>query len=148
MKSKIALLHRLLNIYPVSTADCERGFSVMNLQQTDLRNSLATETVSNLLMISINGPALEFWQPRPYVVKWLQNGHRGALNKPTGPPKQKTKLASGAQLFLTTALPLPLPAKPSDKSFVPEDNGGNDDLESESQTKPTDKSLVPEDNGV
>ena len=87
----------------MSTADCERGFSVMNLQQTDLRNSLATETVCNLLMISINGPALEFWQPRPYIVRWLQNGHRGALNKPTGPPKQKTKLASSAQLFLTTA---------------------------------------------
>jgi len=137
MKSKIALLHRLLNIYSVSTADCKRGFRVMNLQQTNFRNSLAMETVSNLLMISIIGPDLEFWQPRPYVVRWLQNENRGALNKPTGPPKQKTKLASSTQFFFTTALPLP--AKPSDKCFVPEDNGGNDDLKSESQTKPTDK---------
>jgi len=104
-----------------------------------------TDTVSYLLMISNNGPALEFWQPRPYVVRWLQDGHRFAINKSTGPPKQKTKLASNTQLFLTTALPLP--AKPSDECFVPEDNGGNDDLEYESQTKSTDKSLLPEDKG-
>jgi len=89
-KSKLALLQRLVNIYPVSSTDFERGFSVMNLQHTEFRNSLATETVSSLLMISINGPALEFWQPRPYVVTWLQKRHHGALDKPTGIPKKKT----------------------------------------------------------
>ena len=43
-------------IYPISSADCERGFSVMNLQHSDVRNRLQTETVSSILTVAINGP--------------------------------------------------------------------------------------------
>jgi len=38
----------------MSTADCERGFSQLNLQQIKSRNRLQVNTISNLLMISIN----------------------------------------------------------------------------------------------
>ena len=56
----------------------------MNLCHTDTRNRLGTEEISNLLMISINGPPLELWTPKKYVISWLKNGKRGALDKDTG----------------------------------------------------------------
>lgn len=43
----------LLLVQPISSADCERGFSQMNLHHTDYRNRLLTKTVNDLLMISI-----------------------------------------------------------------------------------------------
>ena len=42
-------------IIPMSTAKCERGFSAMNRIKTDLRNSLKTETLDNLIRITIEG---------------------------------------------------------------------------------------------
>jgi hypothetical protein len=49
---------QLLKALPISSAGCKRGFSQMNLHHTSLRNRLAVERVSYLLMISINGPPL------------------------------------------------------------------------------------------
>jgi len=45
-------------ILPLNTACCERGFSKMKLIKTYLRNRLHDTTLSALMMISINGPAL------------------------------------------------------------------------------------------
>ena len=42
---------------PVSTVDCERGFSRQNLVKTDIRNRMSVETLENILRISIDGPA-------------------------------------------------------------------------------------------
>ena len=64
-------LQRLLNkllIYPISSACCERGFSSMNLQLTAIRNRLQIETLNSILMVAVNGPPLQFWQPKKYVV--------------------------------------------------------------------------------
>ena len=44
-------------VFPMSTADCERGFSAMNRIKTDLRNSLKTQTLDNLMRITIKGKA-------------------------------------------------------------------------------------------
>ena len=52
----LAKLASIAIIIPVSTADCERGFSCMNRVKTDLRNRLKTETLDQLLRISIEGP--------------------------------------------------------------------------------------------
>ena len=40
---------------PMSTVDCERGFSVMNLTKTALQNRMSIPHLSTLMMISING---------------------------------------------------------------------------------------------
>jgi hypothetical protein len=48
----------LLLVQPISSADCERGFSQMNLHHTDYRNRLLTKTVNDLLILSINAPLL------------------------------------------------------------------------------------------
>jgi len=60
---------------PVSTAECERGFSVMNLIITPARNSLSTPNVSALLFVKLVGPPLSKFEPLKYVKSWLSKGH-------------------------------------------------------------------------
>ena len=49
-------LIELYRILPLSTVDCERGFSRMNLIKTDLRSRLSDCRLEALMHISINGP--------------------------------------------------------------------------------------------
>ncbi len=46
-------------VLPIATADCERGFSAVNRIKTCPRNSLKTDTLEELMYISIEGPPLE-----------------------------------------------------------------------------------------
>lgn len=74
---------KLIQVVVCSTAECERGFSCMNNIITDLRSVLLIPHVSNLMFISINGPALEKFQPESYVKLWLKE-HRKATDKLRG----------------------------------------------------------------
>jgi len=67
----------LIKTLPCSTAECERGFSVMNNICTDLRSRLLINNISNSMFININGPPLQRWNPRDYVESWLTS-HRDA----------------------------------------------------------------------
>ena len=51
--AKLAVIGLLL---PMSTVDCERGFSTLSRVKTDLRNCLNNTTLNHLLMMSIEGP--------------------------------------------------------------------------------------------
>ncbi|XP_078702604.1 zinc finger protein 862-like [Branchiostoma floridae x Branchiostoma belcheri] len=55
----LAKLAAAMAVLPVSTADCERGFSTMKRVKTPLRNRLKEETLNSLLMISVEGPPAE-----------------------------------------------------------------------------------------
>jgi hypothetical protein len=96
--TKLKTLVKLLEVLPISSAKCERGFSQMNLQHTSSRNRLMTETVSDLLMICINGPPLSHWNATKYVVSWLQSGKLGApsqkhaFDKPMGVAKKEIEM--------------------------------------------------------
>ncbi|XP_025198296.1 E3 SUMO-protein ligase KIAA1586-like, partial [Melanaphis sacchari] len=79
---------KALNILPTSTADCEQGFSDMNLTITDLRTSLNIENVSDLMFISINGPSVADFNPRPYIKIWLRD-HRSAVSTPRGKERKE-----------------------------------------------------------
>jgi len=70
-------LIRCMQTIPCSTAECERGFSLMNNVCTDKRSTLLLSNVSNLMMISINGPPVSLFEPRKYVTTWLRS-HRSA----------------------------------------------------------------------
>ena len=85
---------------PISSADCERGFSQMNLYHTSGRNRLLVNSVNDLLMVGINGPPLESWDPAKYVISWLKSGHHGALDKATGLPKKAPIVKPSAKLFM------------------------------------------------
>ena len=52
----VATAAKRLLVSPVSTIDCERGFSRQNLIKTAIRNSINTDNLENLMMISIEGP--------------------------------------------------------------------------------------------
>ena len=69
-------------LIPCSSAECERGFSLMNLIITSLRSRLLTERVSALMFISQHGPPLRRWNPEPYVRTWLR-AHRAAESTKT-----------------------------------------------------------------
>ena len=59
---------------PLCTAECERGYSQMNLIITPARNSLAVSTVSELLFCKLVGPPLPLFKPKQYVQSWLAKG--------------------------------------------------------------------------
>jgi len=97
---KLKNLVKLLEVLPVSSADCERGFSQMNLYHTSGRNRLLVSSVNDLLMLGINGPPLAFWNAEKYVISWLKAGRHGALDKATGLPKKIEEVKHSSTLFL------------------------------------------------
>uniref|UniRef100_A0A671K3M9 DUF4371 domain-containing protein n=1 Tax=Sinocyclocheilus anshuiensis TaxID=1608454 RepID=A0A671K3M9_9TELE len=63
-----------MQTFPVSTAECKRGFSLMN---TILTNKRSVLLVSNLMMINLNGPPNSLFNPEKYVQSWARH-HRTA----------------------------------------------------------------------
>jgi len=47
------------------------------LIETDIRSNLNVPTIADLLFIKLNGPPLELWQSRSYVLHWLKT-HKSA----------------------------------------------------------------------
>ena len=72
-------LLRAINTIPVSSAECERDFSVMNNIVTSLRANLTIENISNLMFININGPPVSKFNSTSYVESWLTT-HRSAAD--------------------------------------------------------------------
>jgi hypothetical protein len=99
MTARLGAFVQTLNVLPVSSAACERGFSQLNLQHTAVRNRLTISSISNLLMISINGPCLRDWNAKKYVLSWLKSGRHGALDKPTGRRSKAPEKKNAARLF-------------------------------------------------
>ena len=54
--TKLASIGLLL---PMSSVDCERGFSALSRVKTDMRNRLTNSMLNHLLMLSIEGPSPE-----------------------------------------------------------------------------------------
>lgn len=76
----LLLLTTALQTIPVSSSECERGFSQMNLIMTHSRASLSVETISALLFLKLNGPPLTRFEPSKYVESWLLRGRHSALD--------------------------------------------------------------------
>jgi len=76
------LLHlkNAVDCLPVSTAECERAFSVMNTIVTAKRNRLDLALTSSLMFISIVGPPIHSFKPTVYVKNWLRRGHHSAYD--------------------------------------------------------------------
>jgi len=62
----------------ISTAECERCFSVMNDILSPIRSSMSVEHTSSLMFIKLVGPPLPEFHPRSYVKSWLSKGRRSA----------------------------------------------------------------------
>ena len=55
---------------PVSTADCERGFSTMKRIKTRLRSQMTNETLNHCMRISMEAPPLEQFDFDSSVITW------------------------------------------------------------------------------
>jgi len=64
------------------TAECERGFSCMNITMTYLRSTLLIDHVASLMFINIHGPPVCRWNPQTYVNSWTVR-HRDAADART-----------------------------------------------------------------
>ena len=95
----LMILINLLHVLPISSADCERGFSQINLCHNSGSNRLLVSSVNDLLMIGVNGPPLEFQNVTKYVMSCLKAGHHGALDKATGLVRKKVCVKHSAKLF-------------------------------------------------
>ena len=76
----LRLLHKHVELLPVSSAECERCFSCMNLHDTDYRSRLNVVSLSALLFIRVNGPNPSSFDPTPYATKWLKAGGHSAVD--------------------------------------------------------------------
>jgi hypothetical protein len=87
-------LQKLLNaieLIPISNAECERGFSQMNLICNDLRCRLNVTTLSNLLFLKINGPNLNDLNVKKYVRSWILKHKSADMNHNTKTKKEEEK---------------------------------------------------------
>lgn len=63
-------------VLPLATACCERGFSTLKRIKSDWRSRLETETLDNLMRISIDGPDLESYNAARALQHWWDKGER------------------------------------------------------------------------
>ena len=75
LKNILALV-RIILVIPVQTATIERGFSLMLRVKNDWRNKLTPQTLSQLIMIRLNGPELAEFDPQAAVMRWWRAGPR------------------------------------------------------------------------
>lgn len=76
----IAAAARRLLVSPVSSVDCERGFSRQNLIKTAIRNRITISNLENLMMISIEGPERKQFNFTRAFNKWAWKCERRILN--------------------------------------------------------------------
>jgi len=80
----LSTLLQRIELFPISSAVCERGFSCMNMNDTASRNRLKVESLSALTFLKVNGPRPTAFNPSPYADHWLKDGHHAASDAPTG----------------------------------------------------------------
>lgn len=73
-------------VLPVATAKVERAFSLMGRIKSDWRVNLNTETVDDLMMISLKGPPEDKFSGQAAIANWWKAGKqdRRPATKPSG----------------------------------------------------------------
>jgi len=78
---KLMPLQHALSTLPISSSECERRVSQMNLIATPSPASLLTKTISSLLFVRLVGPPLKLFDPAKYVDSWIIRGRRSAIDR-------------------------------------------------------------------
>ncbi|XP_067668254.1 zinc finger protein 862-like [Haliotis asinina] len=78
------ILHivRIMLTLPISSAECERAFSAQKRIKSDVRSCLSVQRLSDLILISSEGPDLAEFNPEKSVNKWMSNGKRRIAGGP------------------------------------------------------------------
>ena len=69
------LINIMLTLSP-TTAECERGFSLMNGLKTQNRTLMKQDTLGSLMRIEIDGPEFEHFNSAEGLREWLESGNR------------------------------------------------------------------------
>lgn len=99
----IKVLRNSVNTLPVSTAECERGFSKMNIICSSLRSKLTVHHMSSLIFVSLCGPPITHWEPLKYVQSWISSNRRSAACT-QGPSRNVLSSYSSAAMSMWTAM--------------------------------------------
>ena len=77
------ILHlvQILFSLPISSANCERAFSAQKRIKSSTRSSMSTSRLSDLIVISTEGPELEQFDPASAMKKWNASGRRKPFAK-------------------------------------------------------------------
>jgi len=59
-----------------SSANCERGFSTVKHIKTDWRGTMKTDTLGELLLITMDGPDIDKYETASALHKWWTTGVR------------------------------------------------------------------------
>ena len=87
-------LMQRVELLPLSSAECERGFSLINLNADPVRNQLSIQTLSSLIFMKVNGPVPVDYKPDYYVQQWSSTGHHSSSDRATGKKSEKQKRVS------------------------------------------------------
>ncbi len=98
--NEFADLPKSLRVLPISSAECERGFSCMNQMHTTKRNALEIITLSDLLFIKLNEPPTEHFPAERYASLWLKEGRHSAVDDPSGRAAKEIVIEHYQKLFL------------------------------------------------
>ena len=71
----LALIDLVLSL-PASTAECERGFSHMKRIKSDLRSTLNSDALNDLMLTQLLAPSVRQFTPKQAVEVWLKKGPR------------------------------------------------------------------------
>lgn len=70
---------KIINTIAISSAEAERGFSLMNTICSEKRSRLTIPHLSDLITINMCGKPIDQWNPEFYVKSWLKN-HCSAID--------------------------------------------------------------------
>ena len=102
MPSVLALMDLILSL-PASSAEAERGFSVMKRIKSDWRSRLKDDAVSILMMVKLASPDVKHFDPAPAVNVWLSKKRMPEFkDKQRKEPRKKGLLKQSAQETLKT----------------------------------------------
>ena len=93
-------LFSVVSTLPVSTAECERGFSAMNRILTEERNRMTVSTLNSLLFLGVNGPEVRSFPAEKFAEMWIKEGHNAANSAPTGKEKRPHEVLHQSKLFM------------------------------------------------
>jgi len=89
---------KIVNTIAINNAEAERGFNLMNIICTRVRNSLTINHISDLMTINLLGKELADWDATPFVKSWSNCNHRLATD--TRVRQKSTKAFFGNQLAI------------------------------------------------
>lgn len=69
-------------VLPLSIAECERGFSQLNLIKTNTRNRLSLNLINDILLIKLYGPTLDNFNPQKAINLWYSDVTLGRVRRP------------------------------------------------------------------